>query len=208
MAVRLTRQVTYLGHPFTIHPSPDFLSDALYAGEAWEPGPISAIIERCQSRPVGVIVDAGAMLGTHAVAWATAMPHTIHAFEPSDRNARLLRRNTSHLPNVVIHVSGLSDHAHRARLDIDPGNAGHAALVGMSGPVVVDALDALGFANVIAIKLDVEGHEARVLEGAARTIARDRPILLIEDWTRQLHPDGYVLAESWPDEQTYLWVPA
>jgi FkbM family methyltransferase len=41
-------------------------------------------------------------------------------------------------------------------------------------------LDALGFRNVAAIKIDVERHEPCVLRGALRTIAQDRPTLLIE----------------------------
>lgn len=41
-------------------------------------------------------------------------------------------------------------------------------------------LDALGLTGVTFIKFDVEGHELPALQGAQRTIRRDRPALLVE----------------------------
>ena len=46
--------------------------------------------------------------------------------------------------------------------------------------VEVVTLDSLGFTGVGFIKVDVEGAELQVLEGARMLLARDRPILLIE----------------------------
>lgn len=41
-------------------------------------------------------------------------------------------------------------------------------------------LDDFGFTNVRFIKADVEGSEREVLDGARATLARDRPIILLE----------------------------
>jgi hypothetical protein len=46
--------------------------------------------------------------------------------------------------------------------------------------VEVGTLDAFGFTDVRFIKADVEGSEREVLEGARATIARSRPIILLE----------------------------
>lgn len=46
--------------------------------------------------------------------------------------------------------------------------------------VVVRTLDGLGLARVDLIKIDVEGMELDVLEGAKNIIARDKPQMLIE----------------------------
>ena len=46
--------------------------------------------------------------------------------------------------------------------------------------VEVRRLDDFGFTDVRFIKADVEGSEREVLEGARATIARDRPIILLE----------------------------
>jgi hypothetical protein len=41
-------------------------------------------------------------------------------------------------------------------------------------------LDSYGFTDVDIIKIDVEGYELQVLEGAVQTIANNRPIVQIE----------------------------
>ena len=41
-------------------------------------------------------------------------------------------------------------------------------------------MDSFSFQNVGLIKIDVEGHESAILEGARVTINTSRPILLIE----------------------------
>jgi len=46
--------------------------------------------------------------------------------------------------------------------------------------VDVRTLDSFGFIDVRFIKADVEGSEREVLDGARETIARDRPVLLLE----------------------------
>jgi len=46
--------------------------------------------------------------------------------------------------------------------------------------VEIRTLDEFGFVDVHFIKADVEGNEREVLEGARTTIARDRPIILLE----------------------------
>ena len=49
----------------------------------------------------------------------------------------------------------------------------------------------MGLAGVRFVKADVEGGEREVLDGARATIARDRPIILLEllsgIWLRGLH---------------------
>jgi FkbM family methyltransferase len=64
-------------------------------------------------------------------------------------------------------------------------------------------LDSLGLARVDLIKIDVEGMELEVLEGAATIIARQRPILMVE-WYKsdkaklraRLVDLGYTVLES------------
>lgn len=43
-----------------------------------------------------------------------------------------------------------------------------------------ETLDSYGFTDVDVIKIDVEGYEFQVLEGAVQTIAQNRPIIQIE----------------------------
>ncbi len=47
-------------------------------------------------------------------------------------------------------------------------------------PVNTEKLDNLSINNIGFIKIDVEGHELEVIEGAKKTIIKNKPILLIE----------------------------
>ena len=46
--------------------------------------------------------------------------------------------------------------------------------------VKVEKLDNISINNIGFIKIDVEGHELEVIEGAKNTITKDKPILLVE----------------------------
>jgi FkbM family methyltransferase len=73
-------------------------------------------------------------------------------------------------------------------------------------------LDGLGLRDVTFVKIDVDGHEVPVLRGAAETIRRDQPRLLIEVEQR-IQPTANVtgLLESWGYRGWVLpgsrWVP-
>jgi FkbM family methyltransferase len=73
-------------------------------------------------------------------------------------------------------------------------------------------VDGLGLEDVRFVKIDVDGHEVPVLRGAAETIRRDQPRLLIEVEHR-IQPTGNVtdLLESWGYRGWVLpasqWVP-
>ncbi len=48
-------------------------------------------------------------------------------------------------------------------------------------------LDDFDFDDVDLIKIDVEGHEAKVIEGAEKTIRRTTPVLIVEIEQRHLN---------------------
>ena len=79
------------------------------------------------------------------------------------------------------------------------GNLGQARHAGMRETmrfeVEVRTLDSYAFKEVRAIKVDVEGSEMEVLEGARETILRDRPPLIVELLTGA-HADPVALTET------------
>lgn len=156
------------------------------------------------------IVDAGANVGNHTAYFATFLVHDrIHAFEPVPANYALLRQNVGSMPTVRTYQIALSDQSGPLRMEPNPANMG-ACRVDVVGTIEVGAitLDSLDLRNVTLLKIDVEDHEAQVIAGAHDTIARDHPLILMEDWSfggsAKLLP-GYELEQAWPERFTYLY---
>jgi FkbM family methyltransferase len=104
--------------------------------------------------------------------------------------ARLLRRTSAR--NVSIHEIALSDHDGDAELFIPQGDDGlvHglASLEARTAPstrpvsahVPIARLDAVIDQDVAFVKIDVEGHELNVLNGAIELLERCQPVFLVE----------------------------
>ncbi|MDX6743823.1 FkbM family methyltransferase [Actinocorallia sp. A-T 12471] len=69
---------------------------------------------------------------------------------------------------------------------------------GVASTVKTITLDALNLSDVRFLKIDIEGHELPALRGAARTIQRDHPVILLELETRHQPVDAVTtLLDSW-----------
>lgn len=196
-----------------LHPPGDFVSDEIRrTGVPFEAVILDELVRRV-TRP-GVIVDVGAHIGNHTVFFAEYLPHTaIHAFEPWADNRELLERNVARFPEVQVHPLALSDRRRQFPMMAD-ANLGHVRAAEHPADVQQTPqavpLDELELTDVTLLKIDVEGHEPQVLAGAALTIARSRPLILIEDWTRGTYvglPEllPYRQAVEWPEHQTFLY---
>ncbi len=153
--------------------------------------------------PGAVVLDVGANVGLYAVPLGMAAGRIggrVIAFEPHPANrARLLENlRLNGLGGVVaVRSEALSAAAGRQALTeledfADGGATGNAALE--TGPgtdpgwrrlsVELAALDALwpslGCERLDVVKIDIEGHEDQFLAGAAATLARFRPAILME----------------------------
>lgn len=143
--------------------------------------------------PGSVAVDAGANRGLYTY-WIARRSSAVHSFEPITACADYMRR--ARLPRVHVHAAALSAADGVASLWV-PELEGEASLSPRVGgePIEVQAiaLDSLRLDNVGFVKIDVEGHELEVLEGAARTIRDQRPLLFIE--IEQRHHPGQPVEE-------------
>jgi FkbM family methyltransferase len=138
----------------------------------------------------GTAIDVGANQGIFAYALGEIADRVV-AFEPNPDYALFARWMLR--GRAEVHALALSDQAGHATFTVpisDQGMALHFA--GSLKPthaqftrfntyeVEVRRLDDFGFTNVRFIKADVEGSEREVLDGARATIARDRPVILLE----------------------------
>jgi FkbM family methyltransferase len=145
----------------------------------------------------GVYVDVGANVGNHAVFFGTFLADHVVAVEPNPVLVPILTRNLR--VNGIRHASVVACAAGAAvglgQLSLaaeTPDNIGHTQVAGVTdgGATVVPiapldrVLDALagrlGARPVTCIKVDVEGMELSVLEGATRVLQAHRPQLVVE----------------------------
>ena len=142
----------------------------------------------CLTGPEAGIVDAGSNWGaiTLQCALRSGFRGRIYSFEPQARAFAMLAR--------IVEELGLTDVVHPMQLALSD-RAGEAYLTEetWSGNVAVAnavtlrrcrlaRLDDLGIEDPQLIKIDVEGHEAQVIEGAWSIIERSKPVLIFEDW--------------------------
>ncbi len=133
-----------------------------------------------------VVVDAGANIGTHTVAYSGAVGDTgkVFAFEPNPVVFECLIENTRKLTNVICHRVGLSDKGQCLGLWIVKENIGASYLRGLDAKHDYEVqcwdLDNYDLAKVNFIKLDIEGYEFLALCGMTKTLTRHRPIVLLE----------------------------
>ena len=147
-----------------------------------------------------VFVDVGANVGWFTMLASTIVGESgrIYAFEARRPIVDYLQRTVqlNRLEKVItVYAIGLSSEARSEILIWDPasGNGGGAsfgrddASPNMASQTIeVQPLDSLNLGHVDVIKIDVEGAEPLVLEGAKTTIERDRPIILTEVLPSQL----------------------
>jgi FkbM family methyltransferase len=139
----------------------------------------------------GIALDVGANEGLYSYALAKLFDR-VEAFEPNETASADLR--DYNCPKINLHGVALSRSEGAGTLHVPilaRGliNVGYGSLERETLPpsenvttqiVQTRTLDSYGFENVVFIKIDVEGHELQVLEGATETIARCRPIMLLE----------------------------
>ncbi|MEH6474812.1 MAG: FkbM family methyltransferase [Sneathiella sp.] len=113
----------------------------------------------------------------------------VHAFEPNPKMFKILERCAN--SKTTVHKIALSNETKQSELLVPFGAKGYSnqgaslSAVKVSGnhssvPVDARRLDDMDLGDIGFIKIDVEGFELEVLEGARETLAKYRPNLVIE----------------------------
>ena len=132
-------------------------------------------------------VDVGAHVGNHTVYFASVLALRTVAFEPNPVSFQHLTTNVANndvVDRCVLHQTAVGSASARGRLlSGSSGNSGMARIeIDPAGEVKIVTLDAtvLSEPRIDILKIDVEGAELDVLKGAAKTLARHRPIVYVE----------------------------
>jgi FkbM family methyltransferase len=133
------------------------------------------------SEPLRTIFDVGGNFGQSALRFSRAFPDArIFTFEPVPESFFKLEANIAGRRSITAFRHGFGDVAGAFQIQLQP-NPGANTLNGPrssmgSVEIRLETLDSFvvehGIAQIDFLKIDVEGYEMEVLEGAAATLAR------------------------------------
>ncbi len=142
----------------------------------------------------GIVVDVGAHIGTISIPLAS-VAKKVYAFEPVTESARYLRKNImdNHLTNIEVHELAVGAHeGHVSMVANNVHNHAGTQVLG-EGDIPMRSLDSFHLTPTL-IKIDTDGFEPEVLEGAADTIATYKPVVFFEFFMPQIRAKKNVLA--------------
>ena len=187
--------------------SNDFISSWVLRGHEWEAElceKMSAVYE-----PGTDFVDAGANLGLNTLSVHRRVPitGTAYLFEPQADVFTLLKHNTRSLPSCKVYNMALWNEPSCVKFEQVYTNIGGTSLFASSesdslakqtnyvAALTLDIVIPPGSKRVSVLKIDVEGSECQVLEGARQLLQRDSPIIFIEMWASKLAESRDVLRQ-------------
>ena len=160
------------------------------------------------------IVDVGAHIGTFSLMASKYISpnYKIYSFEPV--YTKILEMNIEKnnlLEKVIFSSNGLSNKQKTIPgFYIDFNKSQNYGFIKVDEifcenknketKIYLDTLDNLNIENISILKIDVEGNELEVLEGAFNTILKNKPSILIEIWSTS--PNEKLKEKN--EKQTYL----
>lgn len=179
------------GYKVIAHPE-SIVARSLKRGEPYE-AKVLYHIYRMGLR--GGVVDIGAGIGNHTLWFARACAFdAVYSFEPIEygqlmdnlklNNLDWMRHNGDK-PEMHAWPIALGSRACRAK-SIGKGELAQSS----DGEYPVSTLDEFRLSNISLIKIDVEGMEPEVLDGAEATILRCRPIIFAEAKDADAHEEN------------------
>jgi FkbM family methyltransferase len=147
------------------------------------------------------IVDVGANIGCHAISYANMNAECkVWAFEPQEKTFGILSRNVARnslSDRVEIYKCGLGHKEALTTLNsldkvwdqtVQGYNKGGLG-IGKGGETIkIRTLDSLDLPGLDFMKIDVEGAESLVIQGATETIKKYKPVIFFEHNYQTIDP--------------------
>jgi FkbM family methyltransferase len=157
---------------------PDFAVNPFHGEEA-QRKLFNAAIVPCRS--FRTAIDVGAHIGLWTRMLADKF-ETVFAYEPEPHNYDCLLENVGHLEGVHLQQVAIGKVQSTGSLWLPhQANSGCWFVSDLGGDVPILSLDLFGLRNVDLIKLDVEGAEGFVIQGASELLSCERPVVIFED---------------------------
>ena len=177
----------------------DYIGHYLYFG--FKDETIDVLFSLC--KPASYVIDVGTNIGWTLLNLAQRSPQgKIVGFEPDPYNYQVCKENIqlNHLNNIVLLQRGLGAQAAKTTMEVrTPNNRGGNRISPATTPgsieVTIERLDQVeelkSWTRVDLIKIDVEGYELDVLQGAEGLLQKHQPILFIEIDDNNLKDQGH-----------------
>jgi FkbM family methyltransferase len=162
----------------------------------------------------GSIIDVGAYDGKTALFFNNYFPNaTIHAFEPNPRAIQLLEKSVNDISKIQTHHLALSSKEGSVPLYVthnevssslhntDTSSKDASAILAEQLQVkeVISikssTLDSFNFSDILFLKLDTQGNEIKVLEGATESVRKSR-FVITEMSVHTLYEGGCMYYET------------
>jgi len=161
----------------------DHIKDFLRNGKIWEPH-LQLLIQK-YTLPGSIAIDIGAHIGINTLRMSrcVGLKGKIYAFEPQKKlfTELIMNIKLNQCYNITAYRCAVGNHSGIVEMEKSlEGNEGGTGFGCGGDYAFIHPLDYFQFENVSLIKIDVENTERSVLLGAKETIARNRPIMLIE----------------------------
>lgn len=169
--------------------------DKKVALELYEREQISYLLDVLKQIKPNLYVDIGSHAALYSIVMKVHLPSLeVHAFEPDRTNLCQLYANlfVNKLQyDIKVHEFGLSDHSGKVMFATseDTSSRGTRRISSTGNDEIEvrcldDVLNAQG--RIVAVKIDVEGHECQVVEGAKRFLAGNQCFMQIESSAQNL----------------------
>lgn len=133
--------------------------------------------------PAGIAIDGGAHVGSWAIEMSDYFSD-VYAFEPCAESFTMLKDNMAYRRAGSIHLNQKALMDKCCLVSVDPPRPKRRTLtarqVSYGGDVQAVSIDSLELPGCDLIKLDLEGAEYLALQGAAETIRKFNPFLVVE----------------------------
>lgn len=144
-----------------------------------------------------VVIECGCHIGTHTLPLAS-LCKTFYGFEPMPNTYDILNKNIelNNITNAIIYKKGVSNKEDITQYcwipENNPGGSGldnnpmgipsWITPTNKNIKVELTTIDLLQLDKLDFIKIDVEGYETFVIDGAINTIRKCRPVIIMEVW--------------------------
>ncbi len=157
-------------------------------------------------RPTSIILDIGAYIGAYTFTAARiATSGSVHVFEPNPQSAQRIRQTVRNngLTNILLNECAVGNqsgilqfHLHETPTESGLANKNQTInIVNVPVQTIDEYCQNKTIPKIDLLKIDVEGAELLVLQGAVQTINEFQPTIIIELHRKQSTSFGYTVED-------------